>query len=228
MFTKVAGQCVLPWEALWWLSTVSAVTQHWLCALLSPQLPFSSQEQSFTIFLIFVKFREISPVLLHTVLLSIRGVCVCVRGRTHMCSVVSSLCYPMDCSLPGFCVQQEYWSGLPFPPPGGLPNPRIEPASPMPPALGDRLFTREPPGSQLSSVSSVLHIKAASTCSSLLDVCPKSCSAIAHRALCRPSSSPRAHLLSTDFYFGLLYFGLHFYFWASKVLLRELTFSSSS
>ena len=26
--------------------------------------------------------------------------------------------------------RQEYWSGLPFPPPGDLPNPGIEPASP--------------------------------------------------------------------------------------------------
>ena len=25
---------------------------------------------------------------------------------------------------------QEYWSGLPFPPPGDLPNPGIDPASP--------------------------------------------------------------------------------------------------
>ena len=25
--------------------------------------------------------------------------------------------------------QQEYWSGLPFPPPGNLPNPGIEPES---------------------------------------------------------------------------------------------------
>ena len=27
--------------------------------------------------------------------------------------------------------QQEYWSGLPIPPPGDLPNPEIEPASPL-------------------------------------------------------------------------------------------------
>ena len=27
--------------------------------------------------------------------------------------------------------RQEYWSGLPFPSPGGLPDPRIEPASLM-------------------------------------------------------------------------------------------------
>ena len=29
---------------------------------------------------------------------------------------------------------QEYWSGLPFPPPGDLPNPAIEPGSPALPA----------------------------------------------------------------------------------------------
>ena len=31
--------------------------------------------------------------------------------------------------------RQEYWSGLPFPPPGDLPNLGIEPASPMAPEL---------------------------------------------------------------------------------------------
>ena len=30
---------------------------------------------------------------------------------------------------------EEYWSGLPFPTPGDVPNPGIEPASPVPPAL---------------------------------------------------------------------------------------------
>ena len=28
------------------------------------------------------------------------------------------------------CSRQEYWSGLPYPPPGDLPYPRIEPGSP--------------------------------------------------------------------------------------------------
>ena len=36
--------------------------------------------------------------------------------------------------------RQEYWSVLPFLPPGDLPNPGIEPTSP---ALADRLFTTE-------------------------------------------------------------------------------------
>jgi len=39
--------------------------------------------------------------------------------------------------------RQEYWSGLPFPPPGDLLNPGIRPACP---ALAGGLFTTEPPG----------------------------------------------------------------------------------
>ena len=42
--------------------------------------------------------------------------------------------------------QQEYWSGLPFPPPGDLPNPVIKPMSPVSPALAGTFFTTEPPG----------------------------------------------------------------------------------
>ena len=37
--------------------------------------------------------------------------------------------------------RQEYWSGLPCPPPGDLPNPGIKPASLMSPELSDRFFT---------------------------------------------------------------------------------------
>ena len=37
--------------------------------------------------------------------------------------------------------RQEYWSGLPFPPPGDLPNPGIKPMSLAYPALTSRFFT---------------------------------------------------------------------------------------
>ena len=37
--------------------------------------------------------------------------------------------------------RKEYWSGLPFPSPGDLPNPGIEPVSLASPALAGRLFT---------------------------------------------------------------------------------------
>ena len=39
--------------------------------------------------------------------------------------------------------RQEYWSGLPFPSPGDLPNPVIKPGSP---ALESDTLTSEPPG----------------------------------------------------------------------------------
>ena len=76
-----------------------------------------------------------------------------------------TLCDPMDCSPPaplsmGFS-RQESWSGLPFSPPGDLPEPVIKPTSPPPaylpdseikassvwfPALSDGFFTPAPPG----------------------------------------------------------------------------------
>ena len=42
--------------------------------------------------------------------------------------------------LPMGFPRQEYWSGLPFPSPGDLPNPGIEPSSLMSPALAGSFF----------------------------------------------------------------------------------------
>ena len=44
--------------------------------------------------------------------------------------------------------KQEYWSGLPFPSPGDLPDPGIEPGSPA--SQGDALPS-EPPGNPMKS-----------------------------------------------------------------------------
>ena len=43
--------------------------------------------------------------------------------------------------LPTAYSRQEYWSGVPFPIPADLPNPRIESASLVPPALAGVFFT---------------------------------------------------------------------------------------
>ena len=43
--------------------------------------------------------------------------------------------------------RQEYWSGLPFPSPGDLPNTGIEPRSPT---LEADALTSEPPGKEMS------------------------------------------------------------------------------
>ena len=57
-----------------------------------------------------------------------------------------TLCNPIDSSPPGSpslgFSRQEYWSGLPFPSPGDLPDPEIEPMSP---ALQADSLPFEPP-----------------------------------------------------------------------------------
>ena len=65
-------------------------------------------------------------------------------------SVVQSyltLCDPMVCRSPGFLSmefsRQEYWNGQPFPSPGDLPHPGMEPSSP---ALQADSLLSEPPG----------------------------------------------------------------------------------
>ena len=42
--------------------------------------------------------------------------------------------------------RQEYWSGLPFLPPGDLPHPGIKPDSPVSPALQADSLPAEPSG----------------------------------------------------------------------------------
>ena len=78
-------------------------------------------------------------------------VCVCVCVCMHACSGMSdsfqppwTVTYQAPLSM-GF-PRQEYRRGLPFPSPGDLPNPGIEPVSPVSPALVGGFFTIEPPG----------------------------------------------------------------------------------
>ena len=75
---------------------------------------------------------------------------------------MSGSLWPMDCSPPAPLSMEfsrlEYWSRLPFPPPGDLPDPGIEPASLMFPALAGGLLTtsttwKAPPNCLLCSFS---------------------------------------------------------------------------
>ena len=58
---------------------------------------------------------------------------------------MSDFFQPYELSRPGSSVhgilQEEYWSGLPCPPPGDLPNPGIESMSITSPALAGGFFT---------------------------------------------------------------------------------------
>ena len=67
--------------------------------------------------------------------------CHCaVLSRVRLCDSMNYS--PTGSLFIGFS-GQEYWSGLPFPPPRDLPDPRIEPVSPE---LADRFFINEPLG----------------------------------------------------------------------------------
>ena len=58
-------------------------------------------------------------------------------------------CDPMGCGPPGLSMEfsrQEYWSGLPFPPPGDLLDTGIKPSCLVPPTLAGGFFTATPPG----------------------------------------------------------------------------------
>ena len=74
--------------------------------------------------------------------LTIEVMNACVYSSvTQSCATLHDLMYY---SLPGSSVlgfhRQEYWSGLPFPPPRDLPHPGIEPKSPVSPALAVRFY----------------------------------------------------------------------------------------
>ena len=78
--------------------------------------------------------------------LKMQRMCVCLvtSNQTVACQAPLSV---------GFS-QQEQRSGLPFPPPGDLPNPGIEPVSPVSTELAGSFFTTEPPGNPKYSLLS--------------------------------------------------------------------------
>ena len=71
-------------------------------------------------------------------------------------------------------LRQEYWSRFPFPSPGHLLDPRIEPVSL---ALEGRFFTTEPPGKSMYTVCYVLCLL------------PQLCQTLCHPMTCSPPDS---------------------------------------
>ena len=70
---------------------------------------------------------------------------MCVRARMHVhlvvCDSVATWTAAHQAPLFTEFSRQEYWNGLPFPNPGDLPDPGVEPASLVSPARADRCFT---------------------------------------------------------------------------------------
>ena len=68
----------------------------------------------------------------------------CIITKVLIAQLCLTLCDPMSCNLPDCpwnSPGKEYWSGLPCPFPGDLPDPGIEPGSLMSPTLEGRFFT---------------------------------------------------------------------------------------
>ena len=69
-----------------------------------------------------------------------------VARKTHACCSVVSVSFAtprtvaLQAPLPMGFSREEYWSGLPFPAPGDLSDPGIEPTSPVSTALAGRFY----------------------------------------------------------------------------------------
>ena len=73
--------------------------------------------------------------------------CVCVKSLSCVQLFVTLWTIARQAPLSMGFSRQEYWSGLPFPSPGDLPNPGIEPRSPI---LQADALSSEPPGKPLA------------------------------------------------------------------------------
>ena len=90
--------------------------------------------------------------------LVLNGRCVCVRPKSLLLCL--TLCDPMD-PVRLLCPwnSPEYWSGLPFPSLGDLPNARIEPVSLRCPDWQAGSLPLAPPGSPREALSSFKHYR---------------------------------------------------------------------
>ena len=77
---------------------------------------------------------------------------VCAQLLSHVQLFVTPWTVACQASLSMGFSQQEYWSGLPFPPLGDLPDPGIQSRSPESPALAGWFFITEPPGNPLTCI----------------------------------------------------------------------------
>ena len=80
--------------------------------------------------------------------------------------------------------RQEYWSGLPFPSPGDLPDPGMELVSPVAPALAGRFFTTEPPGRSYNTIFLVFFTPWVWLSRTVISACMWRCVGLSMRKMC--------------------------------------------
>ena len=80
-------------------------------------------------------------------------VCVCVLSCVQLFVILQTVARQTP---PSMGWRQEYWSGLPFPSPGDLPDAEIRLESLASPVAEGGFFTSEPPGPRLPASNSYL------------------------------------------------------------------------
>ena len=134
--TPISPLVLRPLDLDWNYTHISPRTPAWRCQVMG-QIPMS---QFFAINL--YKYASLACMLSH-------------YSHVWLFATAWTVAHQAPLSM-GFS-RQEYWSGLPRPPPGDLPNPGVEPKSPVSPALAGRFFihwaTRETHASLTGSVS---------------------------------------------------------------------------
>ena len=132
---------------------------RFLCIYSSLCLKHTSSDipkaHTFICLMFFLKWTSVKPslttlIICHPLpwyfLLSLRSLTFDVCMLSHVWLFVTPWTVALQALLSMEFYRQEYWSGLPFSSAGDLPNPEIEPASLVSPALAGRFFTTEPPG----------------------------------------------------------------------------------
>ena len=117
----VTSRSCYRWKDCW--GWKKKVFPSWQLSSLFPLLSLSFQAPHFSFFPPVCFFVGID-------LLILKGQCWCVLshfGHIWLCNLVD--CSPPDSSVHGI-YRQEYWSGLPYPPPGDRLDPGIEPTAP--------------------------------------------------------------------------------------------------
>ena len=119
-----------------WLFEIKYYTENIYLYTISENICFTClRENIYISYMKFFSMGALSPNLL---------ICVLV---IQLCS---TLCDPLtiahQAALSMGFSRQDYWSGLPFSPPGDLSNPKIEPGSPVSPILQTDSLLAEPSG----------------------------------------------------------------------------------
>ena len=159
-----------PWSILLWLHVLTLIPisflilpnaslLRFLCVYSSLCLKHTSSDipkaHTFICFMFFLKCISVKPSLTTRIicrplpwyfLLSLRSLTfdVCMLSQVWLSVTLWTVALQALLSMEFY--RQEYWSGLPSSSAGDFPNPEIEPASPVSPALAGRSFTTEPPG----------------------------------------------------------------------------------